>query len=143
MFWGCSKLEVAPDLLATTPAPACYFQLFRNCTKLRYVKCLMLLTEEQKAAYANPNQSKYNNDADPPASNLEIWDMISSWSVFNKWLVNTSNQPLNNVSSAQFIKHPDMSYWRVNNPPGFSSVNWMGVVPSNWSMTDYTEPINW
>lgn len=143
MFWGCSKLEVAPDLLATTPAPACYFQLFRNCTKIRYVKCLMLLTEAQRAGYANPNTSKYNNDADPPASNLEIWDMISSWSVFNKWLVNTSNQPLNNVSSAQFIKHPDMSYWRTNNPPGFSSVNWMGVVPSNWSMTDYTEPINW
>lgn len=141
MFWGCSKLEEAPDLLATTPAPACYFQLFRDCTKIRYVKCLMLLTEEQRLGYANPNQNVYNNDADPPADNLENWEVISSWSVFNKWLVTSKNQPLNNASNTQakFIKHPNMTYWRVNNPPGYSSVNWMGVVPSNWKMEDYTE----
>ena len=143
MFWGCSKLEVAPDLMATTPAPACYFQIFRNCTKIRYVKCLMLLTEEQRLGYANPNQSVYNNEADPPADNLENWEVISSWSVFNKWLVNTSNQPLNNVTVAKFIKHPEMTYWRTNTPDGVGTVNWMGVVPNKWEMTDYTEPINW
>jgi hypothetical protein len=141
MFWGCSNLGDAPDLMATTPAPACYFQLFRDCTKIRYVKCLMLLTEEQRLGYANPNQNVYNNDADPPADNLENWEVISSWSVFNKWLVTSKSQPLNNASNTQakFIKHPNMTYWRVNNPPGYSSVNWMGVVPSNWKMEDYTE----
>lgn len=128
MFFGCSKLEVAPDLMATTPAPACYFQIFRNCTKIRYVKCLMLLTAEQRAIYTNPNNKVYNDTADPPADNLEIWDMISSWSVFNKWLVNTNNQPLNNVSTAQFIRHPDMTYNR-------SGYNWMGVVPNKWTMS--------
>ena len=145
MFWGCSKLEVAPDLLATTPAPACYFQLFRNCTRIRYVKCLLLLTPEQRVVYTNPNSKVYDDTADPRPTNLENWNMISSWSVFNKWLVTSSNQPLNNVSTAQFIKNPEMTYWRVsNNPPGITgSVNWMGVVPSNWTMTDYTEPINW
>lgn len=145
MFWGCSQLEVAPDLMATTPAPACYFQLFRNCSKIRYVKCLMLLTSDQRIVYTNPNKQTYDDSADPPADNLEIWEMISAWSVFNKWLVNTNNSPLNNGTNttAQFVKHPEMTYWRVNNPSGYSSVNWMGVVPSNWGMTNYPGVINW
>ena len=131
MFWGCSALEVAPDLLATAPAPACYFQLFRNCTKIKYVKCLMLLTEEQQIGYANPDKNVYNDTADPPADNLEKWEVISMWSVFNKWLVNTNNQPLNNKSTSQFIKHPDMTYKRQN----VGDWNWMGVVPNQWTMT--------
>jgi hypothetical protein len=134
MFFGCSKLEVAPELPATEPAVACYFAIFRNCTSIRYVKCLMLLTEAQRIVYANPNDKVYDNTADPPADNLEIWDMISTWSVFNKWLVTTNNQPLNNKSTSVFVRNPDMEYWRKNDPPGYSSVNWMGVVPSNWTM---------
>lgn len=129
MFYGCSLLEVAPDLLATTPAPACYFQLFRNCSKIRYVKCLMLLTEEQRTDYANPG---YSNEGDPPVSNLEIWEVISTWTVFNKWLVTSNNQPLNNVTTAEFIKHPKMTYKRDNT----DGANWMGVVPSKWQMSD-------
>ena len=85
----------------------------------------------------------YDDSADPPANNLENWVVISTWSVFNKWLVNTSNQPLNNVNTAEFIKHPEMDYWRTNNPSGVGSVNGGGVVPNKWRMTDYTEPINW
>ena len=141
MFFGCTQLVVAPDLPATEPAVACYFAIFRNCTKIGYVKCLMVLTDEQRAGYANPNDKKYDNTADPPADNLEIWDMISTWSVFNKWLVTTSNSPLNNDrnTQAKFIKHPNMTYWRTNTPSGVGTVNWMGVVPSNWKMEDYTE----
>jgi len=134
MFFGCTKLEVAPDLPATKPAVACYFAIFRNCTSIRYVKCLMVLSAEQRIVYANPNDKVYDNTADPPADNLEIWDMISSWSVFNKWLVTTNNQPLNNKSTSVFVKNPGMEYWRKNNPPGYSSVNWMGVVPEQWTM---------
>ena len=141
MFWKCSSLKNAPNLLATVPASACYFQMFRYCNNIEYVKCLLLLTPEQRIVYANPDTKKYDDSADPPADNLEIWDMISSWSVFNKWLIGDNGRPLNNVTSSQFIKHPDMTYWRVNNPPGYSSVNWMGVVPSNWAMTD-DESIN-
>ena len=134
MFFGCSNLEVAPELPATEPAVACYFAIFRNCTKIRYVKCLMFLKEDQRIVYANPNDKVYDNSADPPADNLEIWDMISSWSVFNKWLVTTDNKPLNNQSTSVFVRNPKMTYWRKNDPPGYSSVNWMGVVPSNWTM---------
>ena len=109
MFWGCSSLTTAPELPAIKPAPACYFQLFRNCSSISYVKCLMLLTEEQQIGYANPDKNVYNDSADPPADNLEKWEVISMWSVFNKWLVNTNNQPLNNKSTSQFFKHPDMT----------------------------------
>ncbi len=133
MFWKCSSLEIAPYLLATVPASACYFQMFRYCNKIKYVKCLLLLTPEQRIVYSNPGKP-YDDTADPPADNLENWDVISSWSVFNKWLIGDNGKPLNNVSTSQFIKHPDMTYWRVNNPPGYTSVNWMGVVPNNWTM---------
>ena len=129
MFFGCSKLAVAPELPATEPAPACYFAIFRNCTSISYVKCLMYLTLEQRTVYANPNEKIYDNTADPTADNLEIWDMISSWSVFNKWLVTTNNQPLNNVNTSKFVRNPEMPYNRTN-----SGNNWMGVVPSNWQM---------
>ena len=141
MFWGCSSLTKAPDLPATDPAPACYFQIFRDCVKINYVRCLMLLNDEQRIGYANPDKNKYDDSADPPADNLEKWEVISMWSIFNKWLVTSNNQPLNNKSTSKFFKHPEMTYWRVNNPPGYTSVNWMGVVPSNWEMTD-DESIN-
>ena len=141
MFWGCSSLTKAPDLPATDPAPACYFQIFRDCVKINYVRCLMLLNDEQRIGYANPDKNKYDDSADPPADNLEKWEVISMWSTFNKWLVTSNNQPLNNKSTSKFFKHPEMTYWRVNNPPGYTSVNWMGVVPSNWEMTD-DESIN-
>lgn len=132
MFFGCSSLTVAPDLLATTPAPACYFAIFRDCTSISRVKCLMILTEEQRNSYAAP--PGYSEKADPPIDNLETWEVISAWTVFNKWLVTTNNQPLNNKSTSVFVKNRDMEYWRKNNPPGYSSVNWMGVVPWEWNM---------
>ncbi|MBQ1874529.1 MAG: hypothetical protein II144_02400, partial [Paludibacteraceae bacterium] len=91
---------------------------------------------DQRTGYANPDTSVYNNDADPPADNLKNWEIISMWTVFNKWLVTTNNQPLNNKSTSVFVKNPGMEYWRKNNPPGYSSVNWMGVVPSEWQMLD-------
>lgn len=130
MFFNCTSLEVAPELPATEPAPACYFAIFRNCTKISYVKCLMLLTQEQRQAYQNPDKSKYSDEGDPPADNLENWDVISAWSVFNKWLVTTGNQPLNNQSTSHFVRNPEMTYPRTN-----SGNNWMSVVPSNWTMT--------
>ena len=137
MFFGCSSLTKAPDLLATTPAPACYFAIFRNCTNISYVKCLMLLTAEQMASYLNPDKSKYSDDGDPPADNVETWDMISAWSVFNKWLVTTNNNSLlNNKSTSQFVKHPEMVYCRNGN-------NYMGLIPNLWTVSNYTGTINW
>ena len=125
MFFNCTSLEVAPELPATEPKPACYFAIFRNCTKIKYVKCLMVLNDGQRA-YQNPG-SGYSDLGDPPADNLETWEVISDWTVFNKWLVTTSNSPLNNKSTSQFFKHPSMTYNRSGN-------NWMGVVPEWWTM---------
>ena len=96
----------------------------------------MLLTAEQMASYLNPDKSKYSDEGDPPADNVETWDMISAWSVFNKWLVTTSNSPLNNKSASQFVKHPEMVYGR-------NGYNWMGVIPDQWTVSDYTGTINW
>lgn len=132
MFFNCTSLEVAPELPATEPKPACYFAIFRNCTKIKYVKCLMVLNDGQRA-YQNPG---YSDAGDPSADNLETWEVISDWTVFNKWLVTTSNSPLNNKSTSQFVKHPSMTYNRSGN-------NWMGVIPDKWDVSDYTGTINW
>ena len=40
MFYGCTSLEAAPELPATTLAVGCYRVMFRYCNKLNYIKCL-------------------------------------------------------------------------------------------------------
>lgn len=89
----------------------------------------MYLTEEQRNSYTNPDKNKYNDTADPPADNLKNWEVINAWTVFNKWLVTTSNQPLNNQKSSTFVKNPQMSYYR-------EGYNWMGVIPKLWTVND-------
>ena len=40
MFYGCSSLTQAPELLATDLKGYCYFHMFSGCTKLNYVKAM-------------------------------------------------------------------------------------------------------
>lgn len=40
MFKGCTNLETAPDLPATTLVGSCYNAMFDGCVKLNSVKCL-------------------------------------------------------------------------------------------------------
>ena len=40
MFSGCTSLEAAPELPATTLVYGCYRGMFRYCNKLNYIKCL-------------------------------------------------------------------------------------------------------
>lgn len=49
MFGGCSSLERAPELPATSYDAStgnAYTHMFRNCTSLNYVKCMLLNGEE-------------------------------------------------------------------------------------------------
>ncbi|MBO7446676.1 MAG: leucine-rich repeat protein, partial [Bacteroidales bacterium] len=39
-FKGCTSLETAPDLPATTLAGWCYDEMFNGCTSLNSIKCL-------------------------------------------------------------------------------------------------------
>jgi hypothetical protein len=40
MFYGCTGLTTAPALPATTLASGCYYQMFRGCSKINYIKML-------------------------------------------------------------------------------------------------------
>lgn len=40
MFYKCTSLTTAPELLATTLTDYCYNNMFYNCSSLNYVKCL-------------------------------------------------------------------------------------------------------
>jgi hypothetical protein len=40
MFSSCSNLTSAPELPATNLTAACYENMFYNCSRLNYIKCL-------------------------------------------------------------------------------------------------------
>lgn len=40
LFYGCSSLVTAPDLIATSLPIECYYCMFYNCSNLNYIKCL-------------------------------------------------------------------------------------------------------
>ena len=40
MFYTCTSLIKAPDLLAATLVSNCYMNMFTNCTNLSSIKCL-------------------------------------------------------------------------------------------------------
>ena len=46
MFYHCSKLIGAPELVAETLTKMCYYYLFYGCTSLNYVKCLAKNVDE-------------------------------------------------------------------------------------------------
>lgn len=41
MFLGCTKLVKSPDILTTSTEPEAYTDMFKNCSNLKYVKCLL------------------------------------------------------------------------------------------------------
>ena len=40
MFSGCKSLTTAPELPATTLTERCYYEIFKDCRKLNYIKML-------------------------------------------------------------------------------------------------------
>ena len=44
MFYNCTSLETAPELPATTLATGCYYNMFRGCSKLNYIKAMFTTT---------------------------------------------------------------------------------------------------
>ena len=50
MFNGCTGLTTAPELPATTLVGACYWNMFRYCSNLNYIKAMFT---------SNPDQSMW------------------------------------------------------------------------------------
>ena len=87
MFRNCSALLTAPDLPATTLTDSCYFEMFRSCSKLNYIKCL--------------------------ATNISAKNCTLIW--------------VNGVaSSGTFVKDNSMSSWTTGN----------NGIPSGWTITN-------
>ena len=55
MFYECSSLTTAPELPATSfgNAYSCYQQMFGNCSDLNYIKCLVIYTGEYLSDYTD------------------------------------------------------------------------------------------
>ena len=123
MFFNCYKLTAGPDLPATEPQSGCYFAMFRHCRAIRYVKCLVVLTTEQMSQTSNPNRTIYDDAAEPSPNTLDQWEVVSAWSVFNKWLNDVPNN-----ASCTFVKHKDMTYPRNADVAG---------IPTAWTVIDY------
>lgn len=52
MFYNCSELIAAPELLAPTLEEDCYYQMFGGCSKLNYIKMLAYETTDWSNLYA-------------------------------------------------------------------------------------------
>jgi hypothetical protein len=74
MFFGCTSLVTAPDLLATTLVDECYYCMFTECSNLNYIKCLA--TDISSASYTTLAW------VDGVASTgTFIYDLETTWSV--------------------------------------------------------------
>ena len=127
MFYGNSELTSAPILPAIEPASACYFNTFRDCKKLSYVKCLLYLSDEQRTT---ERIDGYSDKGDPTVAELRVFEVCNLWSVFNKWLAGTKN-----TSDCNF-------YYNENLPSTVleSTIAGQRLVPNQWVCTPVSVP---
>lgn len=127
MFYGCTNLVAAPTLPATAPQPACYFGIFRECTKLTSAVCYMYLNNSQQGS---SNPGNYDDTEDPPVETvgnikgLRDWNVISKWTVFNKWMKNIK-------TTGTLSKDYRMTY------PKAASANAHAGIPEGWTTSNY------
>ena len=84
MFYGCTSLTKAPILPATTLASACYQFMFRDCTKLNYIK--MLATDIPDSWCLNnwvTNVASSGTFVKNPAMSTGNLRIPSGWTVVN------------------------------------------------------------
>lgn len=87
MFYGCSKLTIAPELPAPTLKSLCYTEMFGGCSKLNYIKCLATdISADRCTNYWLNGVSKTGTFV--KAASMETWKTGSSgiptgWTVEN------------------------------------------------------------
>ena len=68
MFYGCSNLEMAPELPAPTLANYSYSEMFGGCSKLAYIKCLATNISATNSTYAWVNGVAATGTFETPSS---------------------------------------------------------------------------
>ena len=87
MFYGCSKLTIAPELPAPTLKSLCYAEMFGGCSKLNYIKCLATnISADRCTLYWHNGVSKTGTFVKNP--NMTSWPTGTSgiptgWTVEN------------------------------------------------------------
>ena len=129
MFYKCKALTRGPDLPAINPAPACYFVMYRNCSSLKYVKCMLSLNATQLAG--TTRITGYSDSDDPPIDNLKTWTQSTMWSIFNKWLTsNTAGYTILNNNTCEYVynENMDASYCAI-------TISGARLIPNKWVCT--------
>ena len=74
MFYGCSLIEVAPELPATTLEKECYYAMFCNCASLKTVPALSATTLANESCQSMfCNCTSLETAPELPATNLASW----------------------------------------------------------------------
>ena len=116
MFYGCTSLTSAPELLATTLADNCYSYMFNGCTSLTRVK--------MNASYGSWGSSMLNG-----CTSLELVDMTGSTGV--PTLENVDN--FENTNDTYKIVVPDSLYDTWVNETNWASIASHIMRQSDWN----------
>ena len=81
MFYNCTELTNATDLLATTLVSSCYRQMFFRCAKITYMKCLATNVSSQDLVNTQATSGWLDPyDQTPPSSGTFVRNASSaSW----------------------------------------------------------------
>jgi hypothetical protein len=88
MFSGCTSLTTAPQLPATTLATYCYYGMFRNCSKLNYIKALFTTTPS--SSYTPSWVSGVASSGTFVKNKNATWNVTGSNGIPSGWTVQTA-----------------------------------------------------
>jgi hypothetical protein len=123
MFYGCTSLETAPALPATTLAYYCYTSMFRDCTSLKTAPALPAPTLPEgcyRAMFYGCTKLK--------AVTCLATNISALWCTTD-WLKDAGTQV---TGTKTFTKAASMTGWT----PGDSGI------PDGWDVVDYVAPSN-
>ena len=90
MFNGCTSLEKAPELKATTLVESCYESMFNGCTKLTSVTMLAPSDQISQATYCCYNWL-YNAGTDETVTSRTL--IVTDEAAYNELESNTNYLP--------------------------------------------------
>ena len=89
LFKGCTSLTTAPELPATTLSAMCYFAMFRECSKLNYVKA-MFTTDPTSGTYLSDWLNGVPETGTFVKNSAATWDNTAA-GIPSGWTVQTAS----------------------------------------------------
>ena len=112
MFDGCTELETAPNLPATTLAPYCYRYMFNSCKKLRDVQKVLpaMILADHCYSWMFAGCDELEKAPELPASDL-VYGCYQHMFSYSKKLRYVKCMVNNSINSSQYGTAYATGYW--------------------------------